>query len=461
MAVSAPSATASILDAIRKPRLSFMQIINMNVGFFGIQYSFGLQQTAINPIYDFLGASPDQIPLLNLAGPVTGLLIQPLIGALSDKTWSPRFGRRKPYFFIGALFCSLGLFVYPFSSTLWMAVGLLWILDAANNTAMEPYRALIADKLPAEQHATGFLSQSFFTGLGITLANVSLFIFQKNITGMHGKIPYWVFASFFLGSVCSITSVLWSIYKTPEIPPTPEELAKLRAHKGGLLEPFREIIGSIKDMPRVMWQLALVYLFQWYALFCYWQNASKSIAQSVWKTSPSANKSLYEEAVGWTGLVNGWYNVATFLSAFALVGLARKYSPKLVHTVCLVMAGIGLLIFPHIENKYLLFAPMTGFGIAWASMMGVPYLMVVNNIPKERYGVYMGIINMMIVIPMILQNITFGYLLKHFLGNDPGKAVSFAGIFLLLAAAATTLIKTDKSDRVAVMPAAPPEPIAV
>jgi maltose/moltooligosaccharide transporter len=427
-----------------KPRLSFSQIINMNVGFFGIQYSFGLQQSAINPIYDFLGATPDQIPLLNLAGPVTGLIIQPLIGALSDKTWHPRFGRRKPYFFIGALFCSICLFLYPFSSTLWMAVGLLWVLDAANNTAMEPYRALIADKLPPDQHATGFLTQSFFTGLGITLANVSLFIFQKNITGVHGQIPYWVFASFFLGSVCSIASVCWSIYKTPEIPPTDEELKILKANKGGILEPIKEIFSSIKDMPKVMWQLALVYLFQWYALFCYWQNASKSIAQSVWKTTPVLNKTLYEEAVGWTGLVNGWYNIVTFLSAFALVGFARRYSPKMVHVICLLMAGIGLLIFPHIENKYLLFAPMTGFGIAWASMMGVPYLMVVNNIPKERYGVYMGIINMMIVIPMILQNITFGYIHKHFLDNDPGKAITFAGVFLLLAAMATMLIKPNK-----------------
>lgn len=424
----------------------------MNVGFFGIQYSFGLQQSAVNPIYDFLGARPDQIPLLNLAGPITGLLIQPIIGALSDKTWSPRFGRRKPYFFIGAFFCSLGLFMYPFSSSLWMAVGLLWILDAANNTAMEPYRAFIADKLPADQHALGFLSQSFFTGLGITLANVSLYFFQKHITGMHGQIPYWVFGSFFLGSVCSITSVGWSIYKTPEIPPTPAELAALKAGKKGIAEPFIEIFGAIKDMPKVMWQLALVYLFQWYALFCYWQNASKSIAQSVWHTSPVLNKSLYEEAVGWTGLVNGWYNVATFLSAFALVGLAKKYSPKLVHVICLTMAGIGLMIFPHIENKYMLFAPMTGFGIAWASMMGVPYLMVVNNIPKERYGVYMGIINMMIVIPMILQNVTFGFVLKHFLGNDPGKAISFAGIFLLLAAIATTLIKSAKVSQDADVP---------
>ncbi|MFN3299273.1 MAG: MFS transporter [Sediminibacterium sp.] len=423
-----------------------MQIINMNVGFFGIQYSFGLQQSAVNPIYDFLGAKPDEIPLLNLAGPMTGLLIQPIIGVLSDRTWHPRFGRRKPYFFIGALFCSLCLFLYPFSTSLWMAAGLLWVLDAANNTAMEPYRAFIADKLPAPQLATGFLTQSFFTGLGITLANISLFFFQKYIPGQHGAIPYWVFGSFFLGSICSISSVMWSITKTPEIPPTPEELAVLRAQKKGILQPFIEIGEAIVHMPAVMWKLALVYLFQWYALFCYWQNASKSIAQSVWKTSPSENKTLYEEAVGWAGLVNGWYNVVTFLSAFGLVWMAKKFSPKKVHIVCLLMAGIALLAFPQIENKYLLFVPMAGFGIAWASMMGIPYLMVVNDIPKEKYGVYMGIINMMIVIPMILQTTTFGWVLNNFLGNDSGKAISFAGVLLLLACAATLLIKDVKPE---------------
>jgi maltose/moltooligosaccharide transporter len=429
-----------------KPQLKFSQIINMNVGFLGIQYSFGLQQSAVNPIYDMLGASPDQIPLLNLAGPMTGLLIQPIIGAMSDKTWSPRFGRRKPYFMIGALLCSLCLFLYPFSSALWMAVGLLWILDAANNTAMEPYRAFIADKLPKSQHAAGFLTQSFFTGLGITLANLSLFFFQKNIHGNYGSLPYWVYASFFLGTICSITSVTWSVIKTPEIPPTEEELVALKAEKINIFTPFIEIGHAIKSMPKVMWQLGLVYLFQWYALFCYWQNASKSIAQSVWNTHEYQHNPAYDEAVGWTGLVNGWYNVVTFLSAFFLLWLAKKMSPKLIHVICLVLAGIGLMIFPNITDKNLLFLPMTGFGIAWASMMGIPYLLVVNKIPKERYGVYMGIINMMIVIPMLIQNISFGFILKHHLNNDPGKAVSFAGSFLLIAAVLTLFIKVDKNE---------------
>jgi maltose/moltooligosaccharide transporter len=480
-----------------KPLLTFSQIINMNVGFFGIQYSFGLQQSAVNPIYDFLGAKPDQIPWLNLAGPLTGLLIQPIIGALSDKTWHPKWGRRTPYFFIGAMLCSMALFMFPFSSALWMAVGLLWLLDVGNNTAMEPYRAFIADKLDATQQPTGFQAQSFFTGFGQTLANVSLFIFPMIFIGKTGKLPTWVFASFFLGAACSIGSIIWSIKKTPEIPPPAEELKILNERNKGMPSPviqffltvlttliaysiiilliipsifyrslFRkvlnyakkhpslkiifaqniEIIDAILEMPKVMWQLALIYLFQWYALFCYWQNSSKSVALSVWNTTPSQNSELYEKAVSWTGLVNGWYNVVTFLCAFGLVWFAKKYSPKLVHFGCLVLAGLGFLAFPHIENKYLLFPAITGFGIGWASMMGIPYLMVVSKIPKERYGVYMGIINMMIVIPMFIQTTTFGFILKHFLNDDPRNAITFAGVFLLIAASATLLIKADKPE---------------
>ena len=487
---------------LNKPLLTFSQIINMNVGFFGIQYSFGLQQSAVNPIYDFLGASPDQIPWLNLAGPLTGLIIQPIIGALSDKTWHPRWGRRTPYFFIGAMLCSVALFLFPFSSALWMAVGLLWLLDAGNNTAMEPYRAFIADKLDATQQPTGFQAQSFFTGFGQTLANVSLFIFPMIFIGKTGKLPTWVFASFFLGAACSIGSILWSIKKTPEIPPPPDELKILNERNKGMPSPFIqffltilttiiaytvivlliipsifyrsllrkvlnyakvhpslkiffaqniEIIDAILDMPKVMWQLALIYLFQWYALFCYWQNSSKSVALSVWNTTPKQNAELYEKAVSWTGLVNGWYNVVTFLCAFGLVWFAKKYSPKLVHFGCLVLAGIGFLAFPHIENKYLLFPAITGFGIGWASMMGIPYLMVVSKIPKERYGVYMGIINMMIVIPMFIQTTTFGFILKHFLNDDPRNAITFAGVFLLIAASATLLIKADKPEPNAVI----------
>jgi maltose/moltooligosaccharide transporter len=431
--------------SLRKPSLSFSQIVNMNVGFFGIQYSFGLQQSAVNPIYDFLGASPDEIPLLNLAGPVTGLLIQPFIGAMSDSTWHPKWGRRKPFFFVGALLCSLCLLLYPFSSSLWMAASLLWILDAGNNTAMEPYRAFVADKLNDDQQPTGFQMQSFFTGFGQTLANLSLFIFPMIFIGKTGSLPTWVYASFFLGAVCSIGSIWWSMHTTSEIEPTAEELAEIRSRKSSVLESIFEIFHAIGEMPKVMWQLALVYLFQWYALFCYWQNSSKSIALSVWNATPKDNPELYEKAVSWTGLVNGWYNIVTFLSALALAGFAKKYGAKSVHMICLILAAAGFLAFPHIENKNLLFFAISGFGIGWASMMGIPYLLVVCDIPKERYGVYMGIINMMIVIPMILQNLSFGFILKHFLDNDPRNAITFAGALLAIAAVATAFIQPSPS----------------
>ncbi len=566
--------------ALLKTKLSFWQIINMNVGFFGIQYSFGLQQSAVNPIYDFLGASPDQIPWLNLAGPLTGLLVQPIIGALSDRTWHPKFGRRKPYFFIGAIMCSLALFAFPFSSSLWMAAGLLWILDAGNNTAMEPYRAFVADKLDPTQQATGFQAQSFFTGFGQTLANFSLLIFPLIFMGKTGKIPNWVFASFTLGGICSIGSVWWSMKTTPEIPPTDEELIEIRKYNQGkpnplfqifsvliavtsvpilfwffsnkffpsastllllpvcavwilflykiiksfpqnrivqmlasVLSPFMEVIESISTMPKVMWMLALVYLFQWYALFCYWQNSSKAVAknaygwQSIKMSKPldntynaylgfekaikeyegdnkfltnhefiatetpakiyeyykdkvtainfvpaqmdsvaivHANNRNYEKAVSATGGINGWYNIVTFLVAFGLVWFARKYSPKVVHVLCLLLAGIGFIFFSQIHQLALFYVAITGFGIGWASMMGIPYLMIVSEIPKEKYGVYMGIINMMIVIPMFIQTITFGYIMKHFLHNDSSKAILFAGVFLLIAAFLTTFIKSKK-----------------
>jgi maltose/moltooligosaccharide transporter len=430
----------------RKPLMTFRQIALMNFGFFGIQYSFGMQQTAINPIFAFLGAEPENLPLLNLAGPITGLLIQPMIGALSDRTWSPRWGRRKPFFLIGAIGCSLCLFLYPFVAALWMAVLLLWLLDASNNTAMEPYRAFIADKLSSTQLATGFLMQSFFTGFGITLANVSLFIFQQIIEGgTEAGIPYWVFGSFFLGAVCSIGSVLVSVLTTKEIPPTEQELEELRRHKEENRSFIFDIFSAIREMPVTLRKLALVYLFQWYALFIYWQYVSLSIAQSVFDASPD-DEAGFSQAVGWTGLVNGWYNVVTFTTAFLLVGLARRYGAKWVHSACLVLAAVGLAVFPHIENKYLLFIPIIGFGIAWASIMGVPYILAVAAIPKAKYGVYMGVINMMIVVPMLIETLTFGAIYANVLDSNPTNAMMFAAALLFIAAIAMLWIKQPRKE---------------
>ncbi len=418
----------------QKPLMNMRQILLMNVGFFGIQYSFGMQQTAINPVYEFLGANPGDLPILNLAGPITGLLIQPLIGALSDRTWSPRWGRRKPFFLIGAIGCALCLFLFPFVTAVWMAVMLLWLLDASNNTAMEPYRAFIADKLPPSQLGKGFLAQAFFTGLGITIANISLFVFQKLISGgTEAGIPYWVLGSFMLGAVCSIGSVLVSVLTTKEIPPSKEELAALRAKKGGLVPAVKEIGEAIREMPRQLRKLAVVYLFQWYGMVCYWQFIALSIAKSTGQSN--------EDAVAWTGLVNGWYNIVTFSVAFALVAYARKRGAKVVHCVCLLLAAAGLTIFPFIDNKYLLFIPIIGLGIAWASIMGVPYIMAVRMIPSTRYGVYMGIINMMIVVPMLIQSVTFGWIYEHVLGANPNYAIVFAGVLLGLAGLTMLWIK--------------------
>ena len=255
-------------------------------------------------------------------------------------------------------------------------------------------------------------------------------------------IPYWVFGSFYIGAVCSIGSVLVTVLSTPEHEPPPEELAAIKAQSGGPVEAVKEIYHAIKDMPKPLWQLASVYLFQWYALFIYWQYISHSIARSVWDAT-SANKAAYEEAVAWTGLVNGFYNVVTFISAFGLMWMARKYAAKYVHAFAVTLAALALLTIPHITNQYLMFAPMIGFGIGWASMMGVPFMIVVHSIPKERYGVYMGIVNMMIVIPMLIQTLTFSKIYENLLGADPGHAMTFAGVLLIIAAVLTLTIKTS------------------
>ena len=430
----------------RKPLMTTRQILLMNFGFLGIQYSFGMQQTAVNPIFGFLKAETAWLPLLNLAGPITGLLIQPMIGALSDRTWSPRWGRRKPFFVIGAIGCSICLFLFPFVTALWMAVLLLWLLDASNNTAMEPYRAFIADKLPESQLARGFLTQSFFTGLGVTLANFSLFLFQKLIAGAtQAGIPYWVFGSFMVGAVVSIASVLISVLRTPEIPPTEEELAELRAKKGGVFSAFTDIAHAVRDIPPSLHKLGVVYLFQWYAMVVYWQYVAFSIGKTIYHTTP-ANENLFSRAVALAGLVNGSYSAVAFISAFFLIALAKRFGAKWVHAACLTLAGVGLLIFTQITNEYLLFLPIIGFGIAWASMMGVPYILIVSMVPRERYGVYMGIVNMMIVVPMLIEAFTFTAVYTRGLGSDPSRAIMFAGVFLLVAAAFMLWVRPPRAE---------------
>lgn len=421
----------------------------MNVGFLGIQFSFGLQQTAINPIFSYLGASPEDLPLLNIAGPVTGLIIQPIIGAISDKTWSPKWGRRKPFFLIGALLGSLCLFAFPYSPALWFAVGLLWILDVGNNMAMEPYRAFVGDKLPKKQLSFGYQMQSLFVGAGIVLANASIFLFQdwfggtEEVVQTADAIPKWLYYSFFLGAILSVSTILWSVLKTPEIPPSDEELEEIKRHnsksiKERIRAPFLEIVEAIKDMPKFMWKLAAVYLFQWYALFVYWQFIAPLFVESM-----GFDKS---QALSQAAKMNTTYNISTMVIALALVPLAMKFGGKKVYTGSLFLTGIAMLSIPYIHDPMLVLLPMVLFGIGWAAMMGIPYSMVSKIVSHERRGVYMGILNMMIVIPMGIQTVTFGPIVKHLLGNSAINAILFGGTFFIIAAFLALRLKESKTD---------------
>ncbi|MBO0331413.1 MFS transporter [Muricauda sp. CAU 1631] len=430
---------------IKKPKLSFWQIFNMNVGFLGIQYSFGLQQSAINPIFLFLGAKEEILPILNIAGPITGLIVQPIIGAISDKTWSPRWGRRKPFFLIGALMGSLCLFAFPLSPALWFAVGLLWILDVGNNMAMEPYRAFVGDKLPESQFSIGYQMQSLFVGAGILLANASIFLFQDWFGGgkeIEGTVPKWLYYSFFIGSFLSIATILWSVFKTPEIPPTDEELADINKHKAlPFMErfkvPFVEIIHAVKEMPKFMWKLSGVYLFQWYALFVYWQYITPLFRVSLgYDTS---------EAAAQAAKMSTTYNIVTAVVALVLVPLTMRFGGKKIYALSLFGTAIALFSIPYIQDPVYVLFPMVLFGIGWAAMMGIPYSMVSKIVPQERRGVYMGILNMMIVIPMGIETLTFGPIFKNLLGANSVNAMLFAAVFFLIAAVLAMRLNVSKA----------------
>lgn len=453
---------------IQKGKMNFWQIWNMNFGFFGIQFSFGLQQSNMSAIYKFLGADEASLPMLWLAGPVTGLLVQPIIGAISDGTWSPKFGRRKPFFLIGALIASLALVVMPFSTSIFMAASLLWILDAANNIAMEPYRAFVADRLPKEQHSIGFLMQSFFTGLGITLANftpailVSLGILAITDKFENG-IPTYTYWAFFIGAFASVVTILISVITTKEIPPTSEELNELFEKKKTpvVQRTFTEIKEAFINMPLTMKQLIPVKFFTWYAMFCYWQYITSTLSISLYNTTDQASEG-FSKAQLLTGSLNGTYNIICFVVAFALVPLALKIGAKGVHFFALILGGIGVFSIPYLNDTTLLFhlynpfgesiAITTlflypvGLGIAWASMLAMPYQLLAGSIPKEKTGVYMGIFNMFIVIPMAIQVVSMQFFVYDWLGQNPVNVIRLAGIFLIIGGVLTLLIKVKNKN---------------
>lgn len=420
---------------MNKPRLGFWQIWNMSFGFLGIQFGWGLQLANMSPIYKYLHAEESSLPYLWLAGPITGLIIQPIIGSMSDRTWN-RLGRRRPYFLAGAILASIALFFMPDSSAVWMAAGLLWILDASINITMEPFRAFVADKLPEEQRTLGFVMQSWFIGIGQTLANGLPYLFTAlGVVGvMASGIPLSVDYSFKIGAVVFLIAVLWTVITTKEYPPEDmEAFERIRREKKGILAGFAEIFSSITEMPSTMKQLAVVQFFTWFALPCMWQFFGIAVARHVFG-APNEGSPLFAQGTEWGGLCFAIYNVVCFLVAFMLPSLAKETSRKGVHMISLICGGIGLISVLFIGNKWMLFASMAGVGIAWASILSMPYVMLSTAVPAGRMGVYMGVFNLFIVIPQIVMSLIVPRIYNNVLGGDPRNAVVLGGISLLVAA---------------------------
>ncbi|MCU0797400.1 MAG: MFS transporter [Akkermansiaceae bacterium] len=428
-----------------KPRLSFWQIWNMSFGFLGIQFGMALQMANMSSIYSFLGAKEEDLSLLWIAAPLTGLIVQPVIGYLSDRTWCG-LGRRRPYFLIGALLSSLALVAMPHSSVLWMAVGLLWILDASLNITMEPFRAFVADKLPDDQRPTGFTVQSLFIGLGATVASAlpwlltNVFHIQSAPAG-EGVMPSATILSFHIGAGVLFVAVLYTILTSSE--KAPEDMAafeKMKRESAGVAGFFRELLHGLQSMPQTMKQLAVVQFFTWMGLFCMWVYFSPTIARNVFNGNPSDEagwKAVMEKAGEWTGMCFAAYNVVCFAFSFVLLALTRKFSAKTIHMACLVCGAAGLLSASLITSQSWLMASMLGVGIAWASILSMPYAMLSSALPAERMGFYMGVFNFFIVLPQILVSLAMGRVVGSVFGGDSTKAVLLGGVFFFLAAIST------------------------
>ena len=435
MATNAPLSNA----ASNKPKLSISQIINMSVGFFGIQFGWDLQRANMGRIYENLGANADQVPILFLAAPLTGLLVQPIIGYMSDRTWHPRWGRRRPYFMIGAILSSIALVFMPHSSTLFMAAGLLWVLDVFGNVAMEPFRAFVTDKLPDSQVNRGFIMQSFMIGLGGSIASALPYlinnVFHIRNTADPGHIPENVKFSFYTGAVFFISAVLYTVFTTKEYPPSDLSYKnKVKESNKGFGGGAKEIIHALKNMPPRMRIVSLVQFFTWPGLFLMWFYYATAVAVNVFH-GKDAGDPVYAKGADFGGLTLSFYSIVTFLFALILPSIADRLGRKTTHAICLLAGAIGLISVSWVTNRYMLFGCMTGVGIAWASILSMPYAMLSGSLPKDKVGIYMGIFNFFIVLPEIIASLGFGWLMKNVLGNDRMAAVQVGGAMMILAAA--------------------------
>ena len=421
----------------------------MSFGFLGIQFGWALQMANMSAIYEYLGAEAHQIPILWLAAPLTGLLVQPVIGHMSDHTWN-RLGRRRPYFLAGALLASAALVVMPNVSALWMAAGLLWVMDASINISMEPFRAFVADLLPPEQRTRGFAMQALFIGLGAVIASMLPWLLYHlfPVDGEGGtpgpSIPRAVALAFYTGAVVYLAAVLWTIVTTREYPP--EDMAafeRMRTEKAGLGAAVAEIYRDVVAMPQTMRRLAWVQLFTWLGLFCMWLYFGVAVARNVFGGAPGTP--AYAQGIAWGGNCFAMYSAVCFVFSFALPAVAGQLGRKLTHGLCLAMGAIGLLSVAFISSKYGLLLSMVGVGVAWASILAMPYSILAGALPSGKTGIYMGIFNFFIVIPEILAALVFGKVMQTILtdesalvrlvgGDNRLTAVVLGGISLAVAA---------------------------
>ncbi len=427
-----------------KKELSFWQIWNMSFGFLGIQFGFALQGGFMSRIFQTLGADKDTIPFLWIAAPLTGLLVQPIVGYLSDQTWSPKFGRRKPFFFFGAVFSTIALFFAPYSSALWMAAGALWILDASINISMEPFRALVADKLPYNQRSYGFVVQTLIIGIGTWIAsNLPWFMTQIGVpnTAAPGVVPDSVKYAFAVGAFVLFSSILYTILTTEEYPP--EDLEEFNSEKNkGFLHGTREIFSNISGMPKVMKQLGVVQFFSWFAFFTMWSFATPAITEHVFGVTDTSS-AAYNDAADSVGNYLGTYGLVSMIYALILAFFTSKFkiNRKLLHLFSLVAGGCGFISIYFISEPWMLHLSFMLVGIAWASILSMPYAMLSSSVNPKKMGVFMGIFNMFIVIPQIVAALGgVNFLYKAIFGEEVINTMLLAGLLLILAGLSNLMI---------------------
>ncbi len=543
MASSNNLGESSITSSSAKPTMSFWQIFNMSFGFLGIQFGFELQNSNVSRIFETLGANKDEIPILWIAAPLTGLLVQPIIGYLSDRTWHPYWGRRRPYFFIGAILATLALFIMPNSSALWIAGGMLWVLDASINISMEPFRAFVGDKLNAKQRTSGFAMQSFFIGIGSVIAALLPWVFANwfgiSKTADVGEIPDSVKYSFYFGGIAFFAAVMYTVFTTKEFPPESIEQFKKEKKETTFNDALKETFGGILKMPKTMKQLAIVQFFTWFALFAMWIYATNAVTAnkynmkvdksilaameagknadsvdiatkiaSIRASNNNENKNLlndylkkqktiqsltndfaeikqfradqnpttisvnlanyfsdslntatttaqkaelkrvqieYNTGADWLGVCSSVRNGMAAIFAFIIPLIAFRTNRKITHMICLIIGGLGLISIYFITNPTFNIVSMGMVGIAWASILSMPYAMLSNALPPNKMGYFMGVFNFFIVIPQIVAASILGFLTIKFFHANTLNTIVLGGVSMIVAGL-LTLTVNDADD---------------